>query len=163
MPKKKETKGRSSTYSEDITDVICERIAIGESLRLICQSEEMPALSTVFKWLNQHKEFSDQYARAREEQAECLVDEINEIADDGRNDWMEKYSKNDKQIGWILNGEAVARSRLRIDARKWQASKLKPKKYGEKLELAGDPKNPVSVPIFQLLMNDPNNSEKTSR
>lgn len=114
---------------------ICDRISNGESLRQICDSEDMPAASTVFIWLSQDSAFSEQYARAREAQADAIFDEILLIADDGRNDWMERKDQEDANMGWRENGEAIRRSQLRIDARKWMAGKLRPKKYGEKLEL----------------------------
>lgn len=105
---------RPTDYCQSTVDAICERIGTGESLRAICRGDDMPALSTVFRWLSIHKEFSDQYARAREEQAEALADEITDIAD---------------------TEEDVQRARVRIDARKWVAGKLKPKKYGDKTQL----------------------------
>ena len=67
--------------------------------------------------------------RARELQAEYLIDEIVEIADDGSNDYMQK------KHGPVVDQEHMGRSRLRIDTRKWAASKLAPKKYGDKLDL----------------------------
>jgi hypothetical protein len=79
--------------------------------------------------------FSEQYARARELQADALFDEILEIADDGSNDWMERKNADDQSIGWRENGEALRRSQLRVDARKWMAGKLQAKKYGDKLDL----------------------------
>lgn len=127
--------GRPSSFTQETADVICERIANGESLRSICDDEDMPSKSTVCKWLNQEQDFSDQYRRAREAQADALFDDILTIADDGRNDWMEKVNADGENIGWQVNGEAMRRSQLRIDARKWMAGKLKPKKYGEKLDL----------------------------
>ena len=123
--------GRPSDFTQKIADEICERIADGESLRSICSADDMPNKSTVFKWLAAHEAFSDQYARARETQADSLFDEVLSIADDGRNDWMERNGQDD--AGWQLNGEHLQRSRLRVDARKWMAGKLRPKKYGEKL------------------------------
>lgn len=120
---------------ETATAAICERIADGESLRSICASDDMPSKATVCKWLSEDKAFSDQYARAREMQADALFDEIIDIADDGSNDWMEKRSANGDVIGWVENGEALRRSVLRVDARKWMAGKLRPKKYGEKLDV----------------------------
>lgn len=105
---------RPTDYCQETVDDICERIGVGESLRAICRDEEMPALSTVFRWLTIHPEFSDQYARAREEQAEALADEITDIAD---------------------TEEDVQRAKVRIDARKWVAGKLRPKKYGDKTQL----------------------------
>lgn len=124
-----------TTYTDEIADRICERIADGESLRKICETEDMPDKATVFRWLAANETFRDQYARAREAQADSLVDEIIDIADDGRNDWIEKHGQEGENAGWRENGEAIRRSQLRIDARKWMAGKLRPKKYGDRLEL----------------------------
>lgn len=107
----------------------------------------MPNKATVFRWLSKHNEFSDQYARARDEQAESLFDEILDIADDGRNDWMAARRDDDEGAGWKENGEAIRRSQMRIDARKWMAGKLKPKKYSDKQILSGDPDAPVKMEI----------------
>jgi hypothetical protein len=126
---------RPTLFSDELAATILERIADGESLRAICTDDAMPARSSVFKWLSENKTFSDQYARARDEQADALFDEILEIADDGRNDWMERKDKDDQSIGWRENGESMRRSQLRVDARKWMASKLQPKKYGDKIDL----------------------------
>ena len=125
--------GRPSDYSQEIADAICERIADGESLRAICSAEEYPNKATVFRWLNKNIEFSDQYARAREAQADSLADELLDIADDGSNDWMQRHNDKGEAIGWQINGEHIQRSRVRVDTRKWVASKLKPKKYGDKV------------------------------
>jgi hypothetical protein len=127
-----------STYTEEMADKICERIADGESLKAICEDEGMPHKATVFKWLGENAAFSDKYARAREAQADALFDDILSIADDGRNDWMEKQSLDGGNMGWQENGEALRRSQLRIDARKWMAGKLRPKKYSEKLQVEGN-------------------------
>lgn len=127
--------GRPTSFTQEIADAICERLADGDSLRTICDEEDFPARSTVFKWLSQNKAFSDQYARARKEQADALFDEILSIADDGRNDWMERHNNDGEAIGWRENGEALRRSQLRVDARKWMAGKLRPKKYSDKLDL----------------------------
>ena len=125
--------GRPSDFASAITDTICERIAGGESLRSICDDEAMPNKATVLRWLGQHEHFRDQYARAREAQADALFDEILSIADDGQNDWMERKNRDGENLGWMENGEALRRSALRVDARKWMAAKLQPRKYGEKL------------------------------
>ena len=127
--------GRPSTYTKETADLICERIANGESLRTICDDADMPDKATVFRWLKVETDFCDQYARAREAQADAIFDDILSIADDGRNDWMERKNSDGECIGWNENGEALRRSQLRIEARKWMAGKLKPKKYGEKLDL----------------------------
>lgn len=127
------------TYSPEQIDAfkatICDKLADGESLRQILDAEDMPASSTVFKWLSDDKAFSEQYAHAREAQADALFDDILTIADDGRNDWMERKNSDGENIGWMENGEALRRSQLRVDARKWMAGKLRPKKYGDKLDV----------------------------
>jgi hypothetical protein len=132
--------GRPSTYSDEIADEICERLAEGESLRSICSGDGMPRKATVFRWLADERlsVFRDQYTRAREEQAETLADEIVEIADgDG-----DKESDN------------TQRDRLRVEARKWVASKLKPKRYGDKALIGSDPENPLP-PGFVVNLKSP--------
>lgn len=141
--------GRPTKYSQHVAALICARLAEGESLRSICSDEEMPASSTVFLWLAKHADFSEQYARAREAQADALFDEIIDIADDSRNDWMEiKYGdSDDEDAGWKVNHEHIQRARLRVDSRKWMASKLSPKKYGDKIQHGGDPDNPLVINV----------------
>lgn len=137
--------GRPSDFSQGLADHICERIADGESLRAICNAEDMPNKATIFRWLSANQAFSDQYARARETQADSLFDEILSIADDGHNDWMER--NYGEETRWVENGEALRRSQLRVDARKWMAGKLRPKKYGEKVtqEHTGENGGPLVV------------------
>lgn len=155
--------GRPSVYSDGVAAIILERIADGESLRTICADDDMPARSTVFRWLARNNEFSDQYARAREEQADAIFDEILDIADDARNDWMERRGEDD--AGWVANGEHIQRSRVRIDARKWMAGKLRPKKYSDKVDVtvAGDPERPVinRIELVAPALND-NGADRTS-
>lgn len=124
--------GRPSDFTPEVAGAICELLSEGSSLRSICDADDMPSMSTVFRWLAASEEFREQYARARELQADTLFDEILEIADDARNDWMERRGEED--AGWVANGEHIQRSRLRLDARKWMAGKLRPKKYGDKVD-----------------------------
>jgi hypothetical protein len=135
--------GRPSSYSAALADKICDRIASGESLLSICKADNVPSQSMVFRWLNQHAAFREKYARARDAQADVLAEETLEIADDGSNDWI--FRNDPDNPGYLLNGEHVQRSKLRIDARKWFASKVAPKKYGDKVQLAGDAENPLTV------------------
>lgn len=126
----------SITFTQDLFDRICDRIADGESLRDICREYDKPNKGTFFRWLATDKALADQYAKAKEAQAEFMADEIMNIADDGTNDWIEQRGDDGAIKAYKFNGEAVARSRLRVDARKWVAAKLLPKKYGEKTEVA---------------------------
>lgn len=129
--------GAPSSFTQETAKTICDRLAIGQSLREICRSEGMPSAPTIFRWIQEHETFRKQYAIAREAQAEYLFDEIVEIADDASNDWMQRNHGEGDDVD-VLNHEHVQRSRLRIDARKWAASKLAPKKYGDKVIMDGD-------------------------
>lgn len=136
--------GRPSTFTKEMADTICDRIASGRSIRAICrEDEDMPSVGTVMRWLADSESFQQQYARAREEQADTLADEIVAISDE-----RETVTKDDGAV--VFDSTAVARNRLRVDARKWVASKLKPKKYGEKLALAGDDESPLVVKVVKL-------------
>lgn len=104
--------GRPSIYSNELCDTICNRIALGESLRSICRDAGMPDLSTVIKWRREKPEFFAQYEKAQEDRADTLSDDICDIADSA-------------------TPEYASVAKLQVDARKWVASKLKPKKYGE--------------------------------
>lgn len=133
MTEGKKPTGRPSLYSQEMADRICSEIIQGYSLRTICKPDDMPSVVTILTWLREKPSFLTQYEKAKEEQADALAEEMLDIADDGTNDWMVKTGKGGESVGWQLNGEHVQRSRLRLDARKWIASKLKPKKYGDRI------------------------------
>lgn len=137
----KRPRGRPTSYTEELAATICTRIADGESLRTICADEGMPDRVTVFRWIARHEAFRIQYMLAREDQADTIVDEILDIADDGTNDWM--LRNRGEETAWVENGEAIRRSQLRIDARKWVAGQLRPKKYGNKVTVGGDSESPI--------------------
>lgn len=111
-------KGRQSKYSDNLADIICERLVDGQSLRTICADADMPDRVTVMRWLHVHESFATKYARARELQGDYLAEEIIHIVDEE---------------------EDAQRARNRMLARQWYASKLKPKSYGDKqaVELSG--------------------------
>lgn len=117
-----------SHYTDELAAAICLRVADGESLRSVCRDPAMPAMSTVFKWLNEQKVFSEQYARAKETAADAMAEDIQEIADEAP-----RMTTNKHGADIVDNGFETFR-KTRIDTRKWIASKLKPKKYGEKVD-----------------------------
>lgn len=121
-------------FDQAVADLICEDLIEGKSLRSILRNNEhLPSAPTIFKWLGENAAFADQYARAREAQADTLFDETLDIADDSSKDWEErKHFAGDDESPQV-NGEAIARAKLRIDTRKWIAAHLRPKKYGEKI------------------------------
>ena len=138
----KRKRGRPSRYTEVLAAEICRRLAEGESLRKICKDTSVPAISTVMGWLfdGKHADFSEQYARARDLQADKLFDEALEIADESSDDRI--TTEEGKKV---LDHEHVQRSRLRVDTRKWAASKLAPKRDGDKLQHTGDGGGPIRV------------------
>ena len=122
-------KGRPSSYSQEVGDAICELLMQGHTLRAVCRHDGMPPEVTVRGWAAdpQHP-FSAQYTRSREIGYQSMADELLDISDDGSNDWMEREGKE------VENGEVLARSRLRVDTRKWLLSKALPKMYGDRIE-----------------------------
>jgi hypothetical protein len=123
-------RGRPSSFTQEMADKICERLAAGESLRSICKDDGMPSWPCISNWLQRFPEFAAQYARAREDQAEAHADRIIEIADDDTIDPNHK--------------------RIMVDARKWVASKLKPKRYGDKAAIEHSGEVGLTVNVLQL-------------
>lgn len=144
--------GRPSSYTQDLADLICEGLASGMSMRTVCKEETLPSMQTVFSWLRKYPEFLEQYTRAKAESADALVEEMIDICDDATNDWMETHDKDGNDTGYKINGEHVQRSRLRVETRKWIAAKLKPKKYGEKVDVnhGVEADNPLATLMGQL-------------
>jgi hypothetical protein len=140
--------GRPSDYSLEIACQICARMGEGESLRSICRADDMPALSTVFRWLAVDPEFREQYARAMDARATHLAEEIIEISDDSSGDAVTDPETGDVRI----DAEFVARSRLRVDARKWLAARMSPRKYGDKItqEHVGGDGGPIKQEITRI-------------
>lgn len=142
--KQKNKGGRPTTFTQHIANVICMRIAEGESLREIVKTEGMPDRTTVYDWLLRDESFANQYTRAREEQADTLADEILAIADEAPEvDYIR--DKHGNVIDIKIDSGYVAYQKQRIESRKWIAMKLKPKKYGDKLALGGDAENPLEL------------------
>lgn len=114
-------------YSRAIADEILDRLSEGESLRAICRDRHLPCRETIHQWVMHNVEgFAAEYASARDLGLDALADEVIEIADD--------------EPGMLptgaKDGAAVAHNRLRFDARRWYLSKLAPKRYGDRQEVA---------------------------
>lgn len=136
--KDKNVGGRPTIYSKKLEDIICERIALGSSLRSICKEEDMPAMSSVFKWLREVQGFSEHYENACGERTEAQREEILDISDGGIEIIKKSAEKKSSAIAQII--------RLQVDSRKWLMSKMKPKKYGDKLDLtSGGEKLPTPI------------------
>jgi hypothetical protein len=121
--------GRPSAYTPELADKICLLLSEGASLLQICKADDMPTRQTVHNWLLADRVFFDKYACAREMQADALADEIIEISDNSAFD----MTVDDDTGRAIVDHEHIQRSRLRVDARKWYAAKVAPKKYGDRV------------------------------
>lgn len=138
---------RKSYEFDAVVEEVCRRIALGESLATICKDAHIPSITMVLRWLHdgekegadsQLKAFVDNYVRAREVQADTFAEQIADIAD-------EMPKRVNTAYGTTTDSAWVAHQRNRIDARKWVAGKLKPKKYGDRQILAGDKDNPLET------------------
>ena len=123
------------SYSEidkqEIWDSILDELMTGKSLRKILMQKGMPPRITVFRWITDDEEKRNKYAQAREIYADDMFDEMLDIADSTDEDLINL--DNGKQA---INHHVIMRDRLRIDTRKWNLSRMFPKKYGEKLDLS---------------------------
>ena len=131
----KKPRGRPLLYTPERAEKILKLLSEGEHLAGICRDHDIGVnASTVRGWVvDDVQGFAALYARAREMGLDARAEELDRIADDGTNDWMERNDPDNP--GYTLNGEHVQRSKLRVDTRKWLLSKLAPKKYGERLDL----------------------------
>jgi hypothetical protein len=118
-------RGRPSNYTQQIAEEIVGRMAEGETLRQICRDPRMPSAATVHSWvLDDSEGFAQRYARARALLLEHWAEDMVEIADSTSLDPQDR--------------------RIKVDTRKWLLSKLKPEKYGNKLQhTGGDGESPI--------------------
>lgn len=140
--------GRPSEFNQDVADAICAELAAGRSLREICADADMPSRQTVYNWLAaEHlKAFVDQYARAREIQADTYAEMMHEVV--AENPQVEIPTKFGSYTA--TDSAGIARNRLRWDNLKWHSSKLAPKKYGDKMEHTGANGGPLIFKVETL-------------
>lgn len=150
--------GRPTTFTQEIADELCAELSQGKSLRTACQGENMPSVKTVFNWFRSHPDFLQQYTRAKQEAADAMAEDVLDIADDGTNDWI-TITKGDKEFE-IPNKEVIARSKLRVETRKWLMAKMKPKKYGDSIDVtSGGEKLPTPILGGISVSSDDSNTE----
>lgn len=148
------------SYTLDMALRVCEAISESQlGLKKLCeQNDWMPKPTTIKKWIREDTKesesdkegFATLYARAKEDQADVLIDEMLEIADDKTDDLIST------EFGNSGNSVAVARARLQVDTRKFIAAKLKPKKYGDKLDLTTDGKEIQNIlPVINVYNSAP--------
>lgn len=137
--------GRPSKYTDELGMTICEAIVSGKAIRQVCDEVEI-GVTTLFRWLDENEEFRQRYARSKDLQAELMADEIKSIADE--NPVCEVPTKSGDVFTSTDRG-GVERNRLRVDSRKWIASKLLPKRYGDKLAVEHDVSNELADKMIE--------------
>ncbi len=109
-------RGRWSTYTPELGETICWRIANGESLKSIGLDPAMPSSATVLYWVRRYPDFGDAYAQARRMMGESLGDMALEVA-----------------LG--TNPGEVWADKLKVDTIRWMAARQAPHKYCERLQV----------------------------
>lgn len=148
-PVQKRPQGRPSKYTPELAREICRQLVEGKSLKKICDPEGMPYDSTVRDWIIDDREgFHAQYMRAIQARAITWGEEILTVADDGSNDTYIDPNTGQER----MNAEVVARSRLRVDTRKWLLSKMLPKIYADKIDVnhGVQPSNPLATLLQRI-------------
>jgi hypothetical protein len=140
------TAGRPTIYTEELADKIFSLMGEGKSLRTICASEDMPNTETIFRWLRKDAQFSEQYARACENRTESQLELLNELGDTA--------IELSQDTGEKRAGAVVQAVRLKADNLKWVMSKMKPKKYGDKLDMTSDGKA-ITVELISYAKSKP--------
>ncbi len=134
----KKTMASAERTREDIFAEICERIANGEPLRQICRCDGMPAWTTVYNWINESPECAERIARARLLGADAIAEDIIGMMD-------EEPKTYDTLTGPKIDPAFVQWQKNRVEQRLKLLAKWCPKKYGDRLELAGDQENPITI------------------
>jgi hypothetical protein len=125
--------GRPSIFTDKLADQICTRIALGNSLRKVCLADDMPDITTIIAWCREKPEFSKQYDRACVDRGNHLAEEALEIADQTP-ETEPVRDKAGEVIDMKLHSAYVAWQKNRVDARRWFASKMSPKRFGDKVQ-----------------------------
>lgn len=139
--------GRKSTFTQEIADEILRRLSSGEPLAQICRDEEMPSVSSVYRWIEAVEEFAEGFARARAEGFDQIALDCLKIADEQEAGEIITDTPDGKTI---KTEDMLGHRKLRIETRLKLLAKWDPKRYGEKLELAGSKESPLTVEIVRL-------------
>lgn len=127
--------GRPTDYTPEIANRVCDALLTGRTLRDVCRDADMPAESTVRTWVQANRDgFAARYRRAREVGYHAMADEMLEIADDARGDFVPRKTRSGDG-DMTVDHEHISRARLRVETRRWLMAKALPKVFGEKLDL----------------------------
>lgn len=116
--------GRPTVYNEEHIQKILDGVETGKSLASICRGDSMPCAQWFYKKLHEDVSIAARYKESVDRRADFLAQEILDIADEPMPENLDRTT-----------GDWINRKRMQIDARKWTACKLKPKAYGERLNV----------------------------
>lgn len=140
--------GRPSKYTPELVAEICQRISTGEPLRQICRDDHMPHWTQVYEWLSRDEGLSLQVARAREAGYDAMAEEALEIADTpklGAKKVFSSGSEDDEDSVTVTEEDMLGHRKLQIETRLKLLACWNPKKYGTKVQMGGDPGNPIKI------------------
>lgn len=135
----KKLKGRPTIYTEKLVDEICQKIGLGASLRSILKEKGMPEMQTVWRWLREKPNFSERYVLATKERTEAQTEMLLEMGDEAIADAKNTHPQKSNAV--------VSAHKLKADNLKWSMSKMKPTKYGDKIDVTSDGKA-LPAPIY---------------
>lgn len=105
-------------WTASLVDRICGEIASGRGIREVAAEKWCPSEPSIYRRMGEDAAFSDRINQARAAQQDREIEECVRMADEANvEDW-----------------QVV---KLRIWARQWRASKLAPRRYGDKIALGG--------------------------
>lgn len=143
MEEQPRKRGRPTDYTDDLVDLICDGLVQGKSLNKICTEEGMPDIATVFRWLGKYEIFRDKYAKAKEQGVEARAEHLEEIGDEA--------IALAQSVDPKASNAVVQAYKLKSDNAKWAMSKLKPKKYGDKIDMTTNGKD-LPTPILGAII-----------
>jgi hypothetical protein len=148
----KRPRGRPSTYDPEIAAEICALIPSHRTRisDLLATDERFPCETTFYKWLMRHEDFAVIYTRAREARTQLMEEEILEISDEVNGDAYVEYDKDGQPFA-KLDGEAIQRSKLKVETRKWLMAKLQPRKYGDKVDVTSGGEKLAAPPATVMI------------
>ncbi len=131
--------GRPSDYTPELANKVCEQISLGNSLKRVCTSDDMPSIATVFNWLHSKKEFLDKYEQAIQERTEAQHEQLLDLGDEAVH-----LAQN---VDFKASNAVVSAVKLKADNMKWVMARMKPKKYGDKIDHTTNGKD-LPQPIY---------------
>ena len=142
--------GRPSKHTPELVAEICERLSAGEPLRQICRDDRMPHWTRMYDWLSQDPDLSLRVARAREAGYDALAEEALEIANTphlGQKKVFSSGAGEDEDSMTVTEDDMLGHRKLQIETRLKLLACWNPAKYGTKVQMGGDPKNPIKMDI----------------